>query len=131
MISKLCTTKLTEGEREILEDLRARREAGEIPLDRRQHRATEGWWSFLNLLRSFARGNGLPQPAIDHRLNAYREQVARDLFEAYGVTTTASGVPLSSWAEDDRAAMMEVWDLVNTTPPAIARRAPELAPVRR
>jgi hypothetical protein len=120
---------LTEDERQILNDLRARREAGEIPLDRRQRRTAESCWETLNCLRSFAGGNGLPQPAIDHGLNAYREQVARDLFATYGVAASAPGVPLSSWADDDRAVMLEIWDMVSTTPPVVVRRPAKPQPV--
>jgi hypothetical protein len=72
----------------------------------------EGWWGFLDLLRAFARHNGRPAPAVDHRLNAYREQVVRDLFDRYGLTTSTAGVPLIEWSEEDRAALVEVWAMV-------------------
>jgi hypothetical protein len=38
-------------------------------------------------------------------------------------------VPFSSWADDDRAATLEIWDMVDTAPPVIARRPAEPAPV--
>jgi hypothetical protein len=103
---------LSADERAILGDLAGRREAGEIPLDRREHREREGCWGFLALLRSFARHKRMPAPAIDHQLNAYREQVTRDLFERYGVNGSTAGVPLAEWSEDDQVAIMEVWAMV-------------------
>jgi hypothetical protein len=105
---------LSADERAMLADLAERREAGEIPLDRREHRETEGCWGFLGLLRSFARQNGLPMPAIDHRLSAYQEQFIRDLFDRYGLTASTAGVPVADWSEDDQATIMEVWARVKT-----------------
>ena len=99
-------------------DLARRREAGEIPLDRCERRQEEGWWGFLNLLRSFAATNKLARPAIEHGLrDAYDEQTIRDLLDRY------AGGPLSAWAPADRETMLALWARVNTEPP-------QLAPVR-
>jgi hypothetical protein len=100
---------LSVDERAILGDLAGRREAGEIPLSRWEHRERKGCWGFLDLLRSFARHKRMSAPAIDHQLNACRQQVARDLFGRYGLTTLTAGVPLAEWSEEDQAAIMEVW----------------------
>jgi len=40
------TFRLSEEERAILAEMRELREAGEIPIDHREYRKSEGWWVF-------------------------------------------------------------------------------------
>jgi hypothetical protein len=107
----------SEEERSILAEMRELREAGKIPKDHREYRKSEGWWGFLDRLRCFARGNGLPRPAIDHMLGPYLEWRGRRLFERYGLTATDAGVPLADWDLADREDMLAVWELVRTEGP--------------
>jgi hypothetical protein len=117
---------LTPAERhgavDVMLDLATGGSPGDIPINVRERRAAEGWWGFLNLLRSFAAANGLPTPAIEHGIHCpYDQQVIRDLFERYGLTTTTPGVPLSDWALEDRDQLLAVWHQVNVQPPQSSR----------
>jgi len=109
--------RLSEEERAILAEMRELREAGEIPIDHREYRKSEGFWGFLDRLRCFARGNGLPTPSIEHCLDEYHEYRTRRLFKRYGVTATDAGMPLADWDAADRDDMTAVWDLVRTEGP--------------
>jgi len=112
----------------ILEDFAKRRQAGLIPMDRHQRRQREGWWGFGHCLRAFAKVSGLPLPDVYHCLNAYPEQVARDLLARHGwdpSDPSTVGLPLASWAPRDRKAMVDVLARAkadNTPPPAADRR---------
>jgi hypothetical protein len=98
---------ITDDDRAVLYDLAERRERGEQPTteQRRECRRIEGWWTFSRSLRNLARQNGLPLPDYSHGLNAYREQVARELLAKYSWTVSNAGEPLDAWEDADLNAM--------------------------
>jgi len=81
-------------------------------------------WGFLHLLRAFVQANALPQPAIDHGLGAYAEQVARDVMARHGwFPPDGAGALLSAWPAPDRATLMDVWRQMKVPDPAGVVRA--------
>jgi hypothetical protein len=119
---KPLTPKEIRAAARAVADLAARREHGEIPLDQRNWRERDGrYLGVLALLRSFAVANGLPRPAIEHGISCPSdEQLIRDLFERYGLTTTMPGVRLSDWAPGDQQQMLALWRKVKVAPPQFA-----------
>jgi hypothetical protein len=117
---------LTAAERrdavDTMVELAERRAAGAIPFKRSERHRSEGWWGFLHLLRAFAQANALPQPAIDHRLGAYAEQVARDVMARHRwFPPDGAGAPLSAWPAPNRATLTDVWRSSRVVRAGIAR----------
>jgi hypothetical protein len=91
-------------------DLAERRLAGDIRMNRREHRRLEGQWGFSKTLKAFAKASGLPDPGYDNKFDAYEEQVVRDVLAAHGwVPPDQTGRPLSAWPAADRAMLLSIW----------------------